>query len=272
MGHREGAHRPPRLLLFRSLGLDPPNRIEHDAGRRDPIAIEPPDTHHAAPGSGGVEGRRVLKGEQRRLVAGHLWRGTSASSVERSISLALSRSSSSMRSPRILLASDTVPAAMKDRLRALAGTLDPLGLLDEIRAVQHHLAGLAAGSTVHPMPQRDADLDGFLRSLALAWRAGEVRPTHQPRKRPPRHWRTRQDPFETTWPGVVESGGAGALSRPLRLTAALGAGVELVGVAAAAAQNERMLDLLVLRRDASALASRIRRRGGQAPRRTAPMR
>ena len=103
-----------------------------------------------------------------------------------------------------LLASDTVPAAMKDRLRALPSTLDPLGLLDEIRAVQHHLAELAAGSTVHPMPQRDADLDGFLRSLALAWRAGEVRPTHQPRKRPPRHWRTRQDPFETTWPRVVE--------------------------------------------------------------------
>ena len=83
-----------------------------------------------------------------------------------------------------LLASDAVPAAMKDRLRALAGTLDPLGLLDEVRAVQRHLAGLAAGSTVHPMPQRDADLDGFLRSLALAWRAGEVRPTHRPRKRP----------------------------------------------------------------------------------------
>ena len=103
-----------------------------------------------------------------------------------------------------LLASDTVPSVMKDRLRALAGTLDPLGLLDEIRAVQHHLAGLAAGSTVHPMPQRNADLDGFLRSLALAWRAGEVRPTHRPRKRPPRHWRTRKDPFETTWPRVVE--------------------------------------------------------------------
>ena len=78
-----------------------------------------------------------------------------------------------------LLSSDTVPAAMKDRPRALAGTLDPLGLLDEIRAVQHHLAGLAAGSTVHPMPQRDADLDGFLRSLKLVWRAGEVRPTHR---------------------------------------------------------------------------------------------
>ena len=103
-----------------------------------------------------------------------------------------------------LLASDAIPVGMKDRLRAVLGTVDPLGLLDEIRAVQHHLAGLAAGATVHPMPQRDADLDGFLRSLALAWRAGEVRPTHRPRKRPPRHWRTRRDPFETTWPRVVQ--------------------------------------------------------------------
>ena len=103
MGHREGAHRPPRLLLLRSLGLDPPNRIEHDAGRRDSIAIEPPDAHHAAPGSGGGEGRRVLEGEQRHLVAGHLWRCTSAASVKRSISLAFSHSSSSMRFPRILL-------------------------------------------------------------------------------------------------------------------------------------------------------------------------
>ena len=111
-----------------------------------------------------------------------------------------------------LLASDTVPAAMKDRLRALAGSLDPLGLLDEIRAVQHHLAGLAAGSTVHPMPQRDADLDGFLRSLALAWRAGEVRPTHQPRKRPPRHWRTRQDPVRDDVAPCCRVAGGGTAS------------------------------------------------------------
>ena len=103
-----------------------------------------------------------------------------------------------------LLASDPIPVVTKDRLRAVMGTVDPLGLLDEIRAVQHHIAGLAAGATVHPMPQRDADLDAFLRSLALAWRAGEVRPTHRPRKRPPRHWRTRRDPFETTWPRVVQ--------------------------------------------------------------------
>ena len=103
-----------------------------------------------------------------------------------------------------LLASDAIPVATKDRLRAVLGTVDPLALLDEIRAVQHHLAALAAGVTVHPMPERDADLDGFLRSLALAGRAGEVRPTHRARQRPPRHWRTRQDPFETSWPRIVQ--------------------------------------------------------------------
>ena len=103
-----------------------------------------------------------------------------------------------------LLASDAIPAAMKDRLGALLGTLDPLGLLDEIRTVQHHLAALAAGATVHPMPQRDAELDRFLRSLAVAWRAGEVRPTHRPAPKAPRWWRTRRDPFETVWPRVVQ--------------------------------------------------------------------
>ena len=54
------------------------------------------------------------------------------------------------------------------------------------------------------MPQHDAELDRFLRSLTHAWRAGEVRPTHKTRPKPPRHWRTRQDPFETTWSRVVE--------------------------------------------------------------------
>ena len=92
---------------------------------------------------------------------------------------------------------------MKDRLRALLGTLDPLRLLDEIRTVQHHLAGLAAGERVHVLPHRDADLDRFLNSLAHAWREGEVRPTHRKGPKPPRHWRTRKDPFEATWPRVV---------------------------------------------------------------------
>jgi hypothetical protein len=41
-----------------------------------------------------------------------------------------------------LLASSSITESMKDRLRAVPGTLDPLRLLDEIRTVQHHPRGL----------------------------------------------------------------------------------------------------------------------------------
>jgi hypothetical protein len=92
-----------------------------------------------------------------------------------------------------LLASPVISAAMKERLRAVQVTLDPLRLLDEIRTVQHHLAGLFAGERVHVLPHRDADLDRFLRSLASTWRNGEPRPTHRKGPKPPRHWRTRRD-------------------------------------------------------------------------------
>ena len=102
-----------------------------------------------------------------------------------------------------LLASASIAESMKDRLRAVLGTLDPLRLLDEIRTIQHHLAGLAAGERVHVLPHRHADLDRFMKSLAHAWRDGEVRPTHRSGPKPPRHWRTRSDPFEATWPRVV---------------------------------------------------------------------
>lgn len=85
-----------------------------------------------------------------------------------------------------LLAAPAVAESMKERLRAVLGTLDPLRLLDEIRTVQHHLAGLAAGDHVHVLPRRDADLDRFLKG-----------------SKPSRHWRTRTDPFETAWPQVV---------------------------------------------------------------------
>jgi hypothetical protein len=104
-----------------------------------------------------------------------------------------------------LLASPAITDSMKDRLRAVLATLDPLRLLDEIRTVQHHLASLAAGERVTALPHRDADLDRFLKHLATAWRDGEVRPTHRATaaSKPPRHWRTRKNPFETVWPRVV---------------------------------------------------------------------
>jgi hypothetical protein len=41
--------------------------------------------------------------------------------------------------------------------------------------------------------------------LGIAWRAGEVRPTHRAPEKPAavRYWRTRVDPFEATWPRIV---------------------------------------------------------------------
>jgi hypothetical protein len=102
-----------------------------------------------------------------------------------------------------LLQWEAIPESMKERLRAVATTLDPLRLLDEIRTVQHQIAGLAAGAALHVVPHRDAELDQFLKGLATAWHDGEVRPTHRSPPKPQRHWRTRRDPFEAVWPRVL---------------------------------------------------------------------
>ncbi len=99
-----------------------------------------------------------------------------------------------------LLASAEVDETTKERLRGVGATLDPLRLLDEIRAVQQHLADLATGQIKHVLPARDADLETFLKSLSTAWHEGEVRPTHQPKPKRVRNWRTRQDPFAAVWP------------------------------------------------------------------------
>lgn len=101
-----------------------------------------------------------------------------------------------------LLASDAVSEATKERLRSAVVTLDPLRLLDEIRTMQHHITDVALGQAHQVVPQRNADLDVFLRGLATAWRDGEVRPTHREEPKPRRDWRTRKDPFEAAWPIV----------------------------------------------------------------------
>jgi len=103
-----------------------------------------------------------------------------------------------------LLASDAVPDSTKARLRAVLGTLDPLRLLDEVRTAQRYLAQLAAGETPHRVAANDTSLEELLEGLATAWVQGEVRPTHQPRPKPPRTWRTREDPFRSVWPRVQE--------------------------------------------------------------------
>ena len=102
-----------------------------------------------------------------------------------------------------LLKADGLGDESKQRLKAVMASLDPLRLLDEIRSVQHHLAGLASGLPLHGLPQRDIDLETFLSGLRTAWRDGEVRPTHQKKPRPARHWRTRKDPFADVWGDVL---------------------------------------------------------------------
>jgi len=76
-----------------------------------------------------------------------------------------------------LLQAESIPDAAKSKLREVASILDPLKLLEEIRAVQAHLAALADGEQLPtPTPERP-DLSAFVASLSSAWRGGEVRPT-----------------------------------------------------------------------------------------------
>jgi hypothetical protein len=101
-----------------------------------------------------------------------------------------------------LLAAAATPAAVKARLQQVAEALAPLRLLEEVRAMQQHLAALAAGERPPLAPTRDVELEGFLKSLATAWQDGEVRPTHRATPTRPRDWRTRADPFAEVWPQV----------------------------------------------------------------------
>jgi hypothetical protein len=101
-----------------------------------------------------------------------------------------------------LLAAPSLEEAMKERLRGVSVSLDPLLLLDEIRSVQRHLTALATGAAVGIQPGRNPDLEKFLASLSTAWQEGEVRPTHRTKPRPTRHWRTRPDPFAAIWPRI----------------------------------------------------------------------
>ena len=55
---------------------------------------------------------------------------------------------------------------------------------------------------VQETPHRES-IDRFLARLASLWQQGEARPTHKARVRPPRHWRTRKDPFEGVWCDVL---------------------------------------------------------------------
>ncbi|MGH7706795.1 MAG: integrase catalytic domain-containing protein [Vulcanimicrobiaceae bacterium] len=103
-----------------------------------------------------------------------------------------------------LLAVDAVSSQVKARLHEITAKLDPLQLLDEIRRVQHDIVRIGEGEHPYAAPPQRDDLSRFLADLSTAWRAGEVRPTHRSAVKPPRHWRTRIDPFQSGWSQICE--------------------------------------------------------------------
>ncbi len=87
----------------------------------------------------------------------------------------------------------------KAALRETFNSLDPVRLLSEIRAIQHRLTKLEVCSSNAQLDAPERSIDRFVESLATAWKAGEVRPTHRKPTEGPRPWRTRLDPFANTW-------------------------------------------------------------------------
>jgi hypothetical protein len=91
-----------------------------------------------------------------------------------------------------LLGCDKISEAMKTRLREVAEALDPLQLLEEIRAMQSHLVVLADGGRPYVPSTKEVDLANFLAGLSSAWRAGEIRPTHSRESSAPHYLRRIQ--------------------------------------------------------------------------------
>ena len=77
-----------------------------------------------------------------------------------------------------------LPENAKIQLRTVASALDPLKLLEEIRAMQAHLIALADEETPPGQTADPPDLTAFIASLSSAWRAGEIRPTFSVEAKP----------------------------------------------------------------------------------------
>ena len=99
-----------------------------------------------------------------------------------------------------LLADPRTPELERSKLKALEERLDPVSLLHDIREHQRRLVEIADKTKTEDT--QSASVEEFLAALKTAWREGTPRPTEQ---RPPpkvRWWRSRKDPFETTWPEI----------------------------------------------------------------------
>jgi len=112
-----------------------------------------------------------------------------------------------------LIDSPHISERIKERLRIQFASLDPIRLLGKIRHAQGRLAAIERNERradsqeiqnrlAPSKTELDREQRAFVASLRTAWQDGEVRPTHQKQIQPPRYRRTRQDPFEATWPLV----------------------------------------------------------------------
>jgi hypothetical protein len=100
-----------------------------------------------------------------------------------------------------------IPEVAKIHQRSVAASLDPLKLLEEIRAVRAYLIALADGETPPITMPEAPDLAGFIAGLSSAWRAGEIRPTFSVEGKP-RYLRSLKTPAQnvpvfTATPGPV---------------------------------------------------------------------
>ena len=100
-----------------------------------------------------------------------------------------------------LLQHQAVTDETKEQLTQHRVSRDPVTLLHSIREAQAALVALS--SPDHGEPAQQESLEQFLSQLPTLWQQGENRPTHAPRIRGPRHWRTRPDPFEGVWQEIL---------------------------------------------------------------------
>ena len=71
-----------------------------------------------------------------------------------------------------LLQADSITMAAKSKLREISANLDPLKLLEEMRAVQAYLTALADGGATRPLSSDPPNLAAFVASLSSAWHLG----------------------------------------------------------------------------------------------------
>ena len=99
-----------------------------------------------------------------------------------------------------LLKREDVPSETQEMLKQRMESLDPVMLLKHIRDAQDSMMALSENRTPEVVAP---DVASFVSSLATAWRAGEVRPTHRQVPKPGRWWRSRPDPFAEVWPVLL---------------------------------------------------------------------